>query len=77
MAHLTVRKSSLHRSLLLLQAIANEAERRGGRVFVHKTYGCCGGFGIEVAGHPFEITVKEETRRVDHAMTAEEQRRKE
>jgi hypothetical protein len=73
-AHLKVHKDSLRRSLLLLQAIADEAGRRGWRVLVHKSYGCEGGFGVEVAGHPFEVTVKE-TRRVEYVLTEAERRR--
>ena len=58
--HMRIFEASLQRSLLVLQAVVNEAERRYYKIGVHKSYGCEGGFGIIINGHGFEITVKEE-----------------
>jgi hypothetical protein len=76
-AHLRIHEASLHRSLLLLQALANEAEHRGYEVGALKTYGCVGGFGIFINGHGCEIAVKEESQRIEHVLSTSELRDKE
>jgi len=76
LVHLRIHKSNVGRALLIIQGLINEAERRGYAIGTHKSHRCQGGLGIEINGHSFEVSIKEETRQIDHVFTAEEQRRK-
>jgi hypothetical protein len=73
-AHLNVMTGNLHRALRLLQAVGNEAERRGYEVGTVKPYGCPGGFGIVINDDALELFVREETERIPNASTVEQQR---
>lgn len=73
-AHLKVFAPSFRRSLLVLQALITEANRRGFGVDVG---GRCGGLQIVIQGHPFELTMYEESHRVPHQPTKHERERDE
>lgn len=71
-AHLSVSSDQFKRALLLLQAVVDEAVRRGHRINEVRSRGCGGGLGVNIDGHTFELVMIEETRRVDHQLTAAE-----
>lgn len=73
-AHLKVFGPSFRRSLLALQALINEADRRGYGI---EASGRCGGLQIVIQGHPFELTMYEESYRVPHEPTKQERERAE
>ena len=73
-AHLQVYAGSIRRSLLLLQAVIAEGERRGYSTQTGPSE--CQGLALVVRGFPFEIMVKEEAKRVPHVLTAAEQKQK-
>ena len=70
-AHLRIHPGNLKRSLLILQAMVAEAQRRG---FDVKTGGRCEGLVLVVDGYPQEIAIKEETSRSPHEPTPAEQK---
>jgi hypothetical protein len=70
--HLCVQADRLHRALLLVQALIDEASRRGHGISIGSNYDCPGGLRIVVSGHDYEVTIKEPKRRIDHVPTPEE-----
>lgn len=70
--HVKVHKKSLSRALRLIQGLINEAGRRGYTVGEHSGYDCDGGLGIVIGGNSVEVTVIEETKRLEHVKTAAE-----
>lgn len=74
--HLDVHRSSLQRALLIMQGIANEAERRGYKVAEHQPCGGDRGFAVVIGQDSFEITVREATRRAAHVLSPAEERQK-
>ena len=71
--HLLIRKQNLGRALLIVQALINEAERRGYSVSIGSGYDCKkGGLRVGINGHSYELVVKEPQRRVPHIPTKDE-----
>lgn len=70
--HLRVAQRSVTRVLLLAQAMADEAARRGWVVGPVKGYRCEGGFGVTIDGHAFELAFSEESDRARHVATKAE-----
>jgi len=70
-AHLRIHPGNVKRSLLILQAMVAEAQRRG---FDVKTGGRCEGLVLVVDGYPHEIAIKKETSRSPHEPTPAEQK---
>ena len=70
-AHVRIHPGNLKRSLLILQAMVAESQRRG---FDVKTGGRCEGLVLVVDGYPQEIAIKEETSRSPHEPTPAEQK---
>jgi len=75
--HLRITQPQLARALRIVQGIVDEAARRGYGVKAMPTPGCkVGGMAVVINGHPIEIYVKEASTRIEHVMTATEQRDK-
>ena len=70
-AHLRINPGNVKRSLLILQAMVAEAQRRD---FDVKIGGRCDGLVLVVDGYPQEIAIKEETSRSPHEPTPAEQK---
>ena len=64
--HVRVASSSVRRTLLLTQALVDEASRRGWTVGPFKGYSCDGGFGVTINRHAFELAFAEEPDRMRH-----------
>ncbi len=76
--HLRISQTQMARAFRIVQAIVDEAARRGYTVKAMPTYGCkAGGLVVVINGHPIEIYVKEASTRIEHVMTATELRDKE
>ena len=67
--HLRITKANLRRSLLFIQGVIDEAQRRGYRVGTGERHDCKGGFQITIRGHSYEVSVKEPSRQVAHVPT--------
>lgn len=70
--HIKVHKTSLNRALRLVQGLINEVRRRGYTIAEHDGYGCNGGLGIVIDGQSVEVTVIEESKRIEHVKTPAE-----
>jgi len=70
--HIKVHKTSLNRALRLVQGLITEACRRGYTIAEHQGYGCDGGLGIVIDGQSVEVTVIEESKRIEHVKTPAE-----
>jgi len=66
-AHIQVHADALHRSLLILQALINEGERRGYRAVVGEH---CKGLCLTISGHNVELVLTEESKRIPHELTS-------
>ena len=74
--HLRVTRQNLNRALRIGHAILREATGRGHRVEVTGgSRGCSAGACVAIGGQRFELTLAEQTRRVPHVPTAEEETR--
>jgi hypothetical protein len=73
-AHIQVHADALHRSLLILQALINEGERRGYRAVVGEH---CKGLCLTISGHNVELVLTEESKRIPHELTSAETKQRE
>lgn len=74
--HLRLTRQNLNRALRIGQAIFREATRRGHRVeATGSSRGCSAGACLAIGGQRFELTLAEQTTRVPHIPTAEEEAR--
>lgn len=74
--HMRVTRQTFNRALRVAHAVFREATRRGYRVDVAgNDRGCSGGAGLAIGGQRFELTFAEQTTRVPHVPTADEERR--
>lgn len=74
--HLRLTRQSLNRALRIGQAIFREAARRGhGIETTGSSRGCSAGACVAIGGQRFELTLAEQTTRVPHVPTPEEETR--
>lgn len=74
--HVRLTKQSLDRALRIAHAIFREATRRGHRVeTTGSSRGCAAGAYLAIGGQRFELSFAEQTTRVPHVITAEEETR--
>lgn len=74
-AHVRVSRASHRRATLLMQAIVDEALRRGYEIVAVSNRDCPGGLGMAIDQSVWELTIHESTTRRQHQPTKDEQRR--